>query len=234
MRTINFIVLGCGILLCCSCEILNIAQLTSQGGGLNQQTIIAGLKEALEIGSDNAVKQLSSAGGFNKNKLLRIGMPKELNKVTDTIRSIGLGFMVDNFEGKMNEAAEKASASAGPVFLNAIKNMTFDDAKKILNGPDTAATDYFKKNTSKELQKLYLPIVKEKMAEVGAVKMYNNLMDKYDAIPLKSKPKFNLESYVTDKALDGMFSVMADEEKKIRKDPVARTTELLKKVFGGQ
>jgi uncharacterized protein DUF4197 len=216
-----------------SCETLDFSNLQNfnSSGGLTTGKIVAGLKEALDSGTEDAVKQLSKDGGFAKNNSFRIGMPKELQNVTDTMKSIGLGFMLESFEKKMNEAAERASISAGPVFLAAIKQMKFNDAKEILYGSDTAATAYLKKTTSKKLIQLYKPIVGKSMKDVGAVKFYNELISKYDAIPFKSKPKFSLDDYITDKALNAMFSLLADEEKKIRKDPAARTTQLLQEVF---
>lgn len=234
MKYINIITSITILVLITSCETLKLADLGEwgAGGGLTTEKIIAGLKQALDMGTESAVNQLSQKGGFSNNKLYRIGMPKELVEVTDTMKKIGLGFMVTNFENRMNLAAEKASAQATPVFLDAIKQMTFSDAKKILNGPDTAATDYLKKTTFTKLTNLYQPIIKENMEKVGAVKYYNSLMAKYDAIPFKSKPRFSLDDYITKKALNAMFSELAKEETKIRTNPAARTTELLKQVFG--
>ena len=222
------------LLALASCETLKMVDLTkfNTSGALTTDKIIAGLKEALNAGSDNAVKELSKQGGFSQNDSYRIGMPKALSEVTDTMKTIGLGSMVADFENKMNKAAEQATASAGPVFMDAITQMKFSDAKKILDGSDTAATDYLRKTTYPKLMELYKPIIEKNMKEVGAVQLYNNLMSKYDAIPFKSKPKFSLEDYVTDKALDSMFTLLAVEEKKIRQNPAARTTELLKEVFG--
>jgi len=218
-----------------SCEILNslsgLQDITSQNH-LSNGKIIAGLKEALSKGTGNAVQRLSGNSGFSKNSPFHIGIPKELDKVASTMKNVGLGFMVDKFELKMNEAAKEASSSAGPVFMNAIKEMTFTDAENILHGSDTAATDYLKKTTSAKLIKLYKPIVVKNMKEVGVVDLYNQLMDKYDKLPFSSKPNFSLDSYITDKAITSIFSLMAEEEKKIRNNPMARTTALLKEVFG--
>lgn len=234
MKKIIFVSLSFIGLLFTSCETLDLARLSSltDSGGLSTNTIIAGLKEALNKGTDQAVDQLSQKGGFSRNSLFRIKLPQQLTDVKSTMKKLGLGFMVDSFENKMNEAAEQASKSAGPVFVDAIKQMTFADAKEILNGSDTAATDYLKKTTSKKLLELYKPIVTKNMEEVGVAQAYNKLISKYDALPFKSKPKLSLEEYITSKALHAMFSVLAEEEKKIRQDPTARTTELLQKVFG--
>lgn len=236
MKNLQWVLLVIFMVILTACETLKLGDLQqvldNSGGNLATDKIIAGLKQALDVGTENAVKQLSQNGGFSKSNLYRIGMPKELQDVGNTMKQLGLGFLVESFEGKMNEAAEQASSQAGPVFLDAIKQMTFADAKEILYGSDTAATDYLRKTTSAKLIKLYQPIVEKNMNAVGVVQTYSELMKKYDAIPFKSKPKFSLENYITDKALNGMFAVLAKEEKKIRKDPAARTTELLKEVFG--
>lgn len=234
MKKMNLIFAFAGMLFLSSCETLDVKSILDMGSsqGPGTEKIIAGLKQALDLGTGNAVQQLSKKGGFSKVSIYHIAMPKELKEVSDTLKSIGLGALVNNFESKMNKAAEHASSSAGPVFLDAIKDMKFSDAKKILDGPDTAATDYFKKTTSARLKEIYKPIIKKNMNEVGVVSIYNDIMSKYDAIPFKSKPEFSLENYITDKALNAMFSVVAEEEKKIRQNPSARTTELLRQVFG--
>lgn len=234
MKKIHLLTAFVLIITCTSCETLKIADLTnfSSVNKLSTAKIIAGLKEALTTGSNSAVKQLSQDGGFTKNRLYRIGIPEKLSGVTDTMKKVGLGFMVTEFEHKMNEAAEQATAVAGPVFVDAITQMNFTDAKEILSGNNNAATEYLWKTTYSKLFELYKPIVKAKMTKVGVAKVYNNLMSKYDAIPFKSKPKFSLEDYITNQSLDGMFDLLAVEEKKIRENPAARTTELLKEVFG--
>ncbi len=198
---------------------------------LNTETIASGLKQALSVGTENAVAQTSKAGGYWKNPSLKIPLPQDLQKFAETLRGIGLGSQVEVLEKKMNEGAEMAAASATPVFMGAIKNMTISDARGILKGTDTAATDYFREKTSNQLKLQYSPIIKKELDQVGAVKLYNDLYQKYSLIPLAPKLNVKLEDYVTEKALDGLFSVVAGEEKKIRQDPAARTTELLKKVF---
>jgi hypothetical protein len=220
-----------------SCETTNLANAANsiltatQGGELTEGTVIAGLKEALAVGTGNAVVQTSASGGFADNKRLRIPTPEKISKVTDTLRKVGMGATVDRFEAKMNEAAERAAGEAKPVFINAIRQMSFADARAILKGGDTAATDYFRSKTETELERRFQPVISRKMNEVGAVQVYNDLVDRYNKIPLTKKPAFTLEEYVTAEALDGLFLVLADEEKKIRRDPAARTTELLRQVF---
>lgn len=201
-------------------------------GALNTETIVAGLKQALEVGTNNAVKATSRTGGYWDNLAIRILMPEKLKSVASTLRKVGLGAQVDAFERKMNEAAESAAAHAAPIFVNAIKDMTFADAKGILSGGNTAATDYFRAKTSEGLTSLYLPIVKSKMRELGVMKAYDDLLARYLRLPLAPKPTVSIEQYVTDKGLAGLFNVLGKEERLIRENPAARTTELLRRVFG--
>ena len=198
---------------------------------INTETIVSGLKQALSVGTENAVAQTSKEGGYWKNPSLKIPLPKDLQKFADTLRGIGLGSQVEVLEKKMNEGAEMAAASATPVFINAIKSMSISDARGILGGKETAATDFFREKTYNQLKTQYSPVIGKELDQVGAVKLYNELYQKYSLIPLVPKPNVKLEDYVTEKALDGLFSVVGEEEKKIRQDPAARTTELLKKVF---
>ena len=204
------------------------------GGELSLSTISAGLRQALEKGTGNAVAELSRAGGYADNRALRIPAPPELDRVAQTLRKVGLGALVDNFESKMNRGAEQAAARAKPVFWRAIREMSFADAKGILSGGETAATDYFRATIGDDLAKLYKPIVTKAMEGVGAVTAYNDLVKRYNALPLTKKPVLDLESYATQKAMDGLFSVVAREEKAIRENPAARTTDLLRKVFAKQ
>ena len=201
---------------------------------LTDSTIANGLKEALSKGTNAAVGYLSRDGGYSKNLLYKITAPDELKNFTKTLRNIGLGSQVDYFEGKMNEAAEQACAKAGPIFLDAISDMTLEDVRKILMGSKTAATDYFKNKTSMALQAEYFPIVRSKMEEIGLIKDYNTLLARYNKIPFTPKVNFQVEQYVTDKALNGLFSKLAETEKDIRENPAARTTSLLKRVFAEQ
>ena len=221
-----------------SCETTQMNQVANAllgpngGGELSLDVIIAGLKEALEVGTANAVRQTSARGGFADNLKLRIKSPDKIRKVTDTMKKIGMGAQVDHFEAKMNEAAEQAAGQATTVFVNAVRQMTITDAKKILQGKDTAATEYFRKKTEVELTARFEPIVSKHMQQVGAVDAYNRLIDRYHAIPLVPRANFDAEDYVTEQALNGLFLVISDEERKIRENPAARTTELLRRVFG--
>jgi hypothetical protein len=211
--------------------------LGSIGGGdraLSLDTIVAGLKEALRVGTGNAVRSTSKADGYWANAAIRIPMPPELQKFGSALRGLGLGQSVDSFEKRMNQAAEQAAVEAAPVFLDAIKQMTFDDARRILKGQATEATDYFRGKTTDPLKAKYRPMVRAQMEKVGAVREYNALMERYRKIPLAPKPKFDLDEYVTAKALDGLFLVLGQEERRIRENPAARTTELLRTVFGAR
>ena len=202
---------------------------------LDEGTIVAGLKEALKVGTHHAVRLTSMRNGFLGTDLIRIPLPNSLDPLASALRTVGLGSQVDELEVAMNRAAERAAGEAGAVFWSAIRAMTIDDARGILNGGDTAATDYFRRVTSRPLFERFEPIVERKMEEVGLVRLYDRLANQYRAIPLigSAKPPPEIEGYVTDKALDGLFTVLAQEERKIRTDPSARVTELLRRVFGG-
>jgi len=206
--------------------------LNLSGGPLDSATVAQGLKEALTVGTQRSVEKLAQPGGYAKDTALRLLVPEQLDTVARTMRRLGLGGMVDDFEGKMNAAAEEAASKAVPVFASAVRAMTFEDAMGILQGGPTAATDYFKTRTSEQLRGMYAPIVRAKMDEVGTAKVYNSLMERYNAIPLASKPDFSLDTYVTDKALDGLFLQLGKMEQDIRENPAARTTALLRRVFG--
>ena len=200
--------------------------------GLDEETIIAGLKEALEIGTKKAVEIVSKTDGYLKNSAIYIPLPEELNDFANTLRKIGMKKDVDRFINDMNHAAEKAATGAADIFVDAIKKMTLQDARKILQGADNAATVYFEKNTRNKLYDVFYPVVKSAMDKVGLTKLFKFLLDAYNRIPGMKKINFELNKYITDKGLDGLFLMLAKEEKKIRDDPAARVTDLLKKVFG--
>lgn len=230
------LVIACSMVLS-SCASLQIPDLTGILPGeapLTEQKVARGLKEALTIGTQRTSATLSATGGFSSNSLLRIALPEEFNTVASRLRSIGLGGEVDSFELKMNQAAEKAAGEAFDVFSTAIVNMSLTDAFSILNGPQNAATTYFKKETSTELANRFEPVVKSAMEQVGVYTVYSQLVESYNAIPLVRPVTVDLEAYIVQRTLSGMFSVLESEELKIREDPLARTTELLKSVFGSR
>jgi hypothetical protein len=205
-----------------------------QGVSLDAQTVAAGIKEALRVGTDRTVTTTSKIDGFLGNALIRIALPEQFDTVAKTLRSVGLGKQVDDLEVAMNRAAERAAGEAREVFWNAVSQITIEDAFGILNGADDAATKYFRSHTEASLHERFKPIVEEKMSEVGLYKIYNELTDYYNKLPLVTTPALDLDEYVTEHALDGLFTVLGQEEKRIREDPLARTTELLRRVFGSR
>ena len=204
------------------------------GGGLSDEKIGSGLQEALKVGTGNAVTQTGTVDGFLLNKAIKILMPKTLQNMEQPLRMVGYGPQIDDFVVGMNRAAEKAVPFAKEIFWDAIGQMTFDDARKILNGNDTAATDYFKAKTSKNLHTAFRPPVENVMNQVGVTRQYNDLMGNYQSVPFAKSITFDIHQYVTEKATDGIFYVVAQEEKKIRTNPAARATNLLKEVFGSR
>ncbi|MFQ5964487.1 MAG: DUF4197 domain-containing protein [Candidatus Scalinduaceae bacterium] len=208
-----------------------------KGIGLESQkksaegNIISGLKEALSIGTENAVNSVSKVNGYFGNQTIKILMPEKINMVADSLRKIGYQKQVDDFILSMNRAAEKAAPKAISFFVDSIKEMTFEDAKKILNGGNTAATDYFKTKTNQKLYKAFKPIISSSMSEVNVTRFYKDMISKYTTLPFMKFESLDIDHYVTNKALDGLFYMIGQEEKKIRTEPAARVTELLKKVF---
>ncbi len=205
------------------------SRLDQAGSGNNE--IVSGLKEALSIGTQKAVELVSQEDGYFGHELIKILMPEEMKKVTDALAAIGFQKQVDEFIMSMNRAAEKAAPAAVSIFVGAIKAMSIEDAANILRGEDTAATEYFKENTSEDLYAAFNPIISAAMEEVGVTQTYTRLMDKYSSLPFVSEIAIDLDEYVTQKSLDGLFFMVGEEEKKIRTDPAARVTDLLKKVF---
>ncbi|NVK21687.1 MAG: DUF4197 domain-containing protein [Kangiellaceae bacterium] len=221
-----------------SCKTTDVQRVLDGIAGVNQplseQTVIAGLKQALQVGTENTVFKTNRDGGFSSNPLIKILIPEKMDKLASTLRTIGLGSKVDKFELQMNRAAESAAGEAKQVFYSAISGMTLQDAWGILRGGDNAATNYFKRVTESSLRQKFQPIITTNMQKVGFYNDYQKLLDTYNALPLTKKEDYSIETYVMNEALDGLFTLVAEEEAKIRKDPVARTTELLRKVFAQQ
>jgi hypothetical protein len=204
----------------------------TDSGSLDTNTVISGLKEALSIGSQRAIDNISKTDGFLKNPDIKIPLPPQVEKVGGLMRQFGMSGLADEFETSMNRAAEDAAPQATTIVINAIKAMSIEDAKKILNGPDDAATQYFKEKTSNDLSSLFRPTVESSLDQVGSTRYYNQLSDQVAALPVVGQNlNVNLPDYVTEQALNGLFTMLAVEEKKIRENPAARTTELLKTVF---
>lgn len=192
-----------------------------------------GLKAALEKGAGFAVSSLSAENGYFNNPLVKIPFPQEAQFAADALNSIGLGSLVTEFEKLLNKGAEEGAKMALPIFTNAIKQMTFADVKNILFGGENAATNYFKEKTTVQLTDAFSPHIKTSLDQVNATKIWTDITNKYNSIPFTNKKvETDLVKYATGKALDGLFLKVAEEEAKIRKDPIARTSELLRKVFG--
>ncbi len=202
------------------------------GNNLSTDKVTRGLKEALSIGVDKAVATASQKDGYFNNPNIKIPLPSEITKLESFLDAAGLGKQVDDFELSMNRAAEQAAPKAKDIFLDAITQMSISDAQKILEGGDNAATLYFKDKTYGNLQEIFEPIVHTSMSETGVTRTYQEIEEKVDSIPFAGSLNLDLDKYVTDKALDGLFFLVAEEEKKIREDPAARATDLLKEVFG--
>jgi hypothetical protein len=196
-----------------------------------QEQVVEGLKEALSIGTQNATKQLSGVDGFFANAAVKILMPPEAKSVEKTLRQVGMGSLVDKTILSLNRAAEDAAKSATPIFVDAIKQMTIDDAVGILRGSDSAATIYFKQKTTPALTAAFSPVIKQSLDKVDATKYWGQTFSVYNKFSTKPV-NTDLTAYVTQKAIDGIFYEVALEEQKIRKDPAARVTDLLKSVFG--
>jgi hypothetical protein len=193
--------------------------------------IVAGLKQGLSMGEEKGAALLAAEDGFFKNELLKIMLPPEAVKAEKTLRSIGLGKQVDEAILSMNRGAEEACKKAAPIFIDAIKQMSVKDAVTILKGADTAATAYLQGTTSTALATSFRPVIEESLKKVNATKYWESLVSNYNKVSLK-KINPDLSSYVTERAMSGIFYQIAQEEKKIRRDPLARSTDLLKKVFG--
>lgn len=208
--------------------------LKSGGEAAGMDEIIQGLKEALQIGSEQAVSLASQADGFYKNPKIKIPLPGAVQKVETLLRGAGFASQVDAFDLSMNRAAEQAAPEAKALFLDAIQGMTITDAQKILKGRENEATLYFEEKTSGRLKEIFKPAVHQSMSEVGATRSFQTLNDQLKSIPLAGSLSFDLDQYVTDGTLKGLFALVAEEEAKIRTNPTARVTDLLQKVFGSR
>ena len=202
-----------------------------QPGGLNDAKIASGLKEALQIGTQNAVNLTGRLDGYFRNEAIKILMPEKLQTLEKGLRLVGYGPRVDEFVLSMNRAAERAAPRAKAIFWDAIGEMSFEDARKILNGGDTAATDYYQDKTTDRLAAAFRPVVDKAMNEVGVTRRYKELIGRYEAIPFVTSERFDIDQYVVTRALGGLFCVVGEEERKIRTNPTARVTDLLQEVF---
>lgn len=206
----------------------------SQQQALTTAEVADGLKEALIKGISNGSDLASQLDGYFKNPEIKIPFPPEVKKVEDKLRQVGLGNEVDKFVLTLNRGAEDAAKEAKPIFITAIKSMTIQDAWGILRGQPDAATQYLKRTTTAQLKEKFKPVIQNSLNKVNATKYYGDIVTQYNKIPFTDDVNPNLDDYATDRAIEGLFTMIAKEEKNIRQDPVARTTELLKKVFGAQ
>lgn len=236
-NTFSMILIGTAVLSTPSCDVLmqmsdEMAQGMSTNLPLTEAEVSSGLKEALKIGITNTVLQTSAENGYLDNSLIRIPFPEEAAKVKSTLTDLGFGNLVSQFEESMNHAAEQASAKATDLFVDAISKMSITDAMSILNGADDAATQYLKRTTGTQLEAEFKPIVDQALNTVEVTKYWGQITSTYNQIPFVTPVNTDLSNYVTQSAIDGLFTMVAQEEKDIRENPQARVTDLLKRVFG--
>ncbi|HOD10783.1 MAG TPA: DUF4197 domain-containing protein [Flavobacterium sp.] len=227
------LLLGCFTLTSCA-ELQQVANQLPNLGQTQGIDISGGLKEALNNGISKQVTKLTATDGFFKNEMVKILLPEELQKVDNTLRKIGMGKLADEGLKVLNRAAEDAVKESTPIFVDAIKGMSFNDAKNILMGNESAATSYLQNSTTTALYAKFNPVIKNSFTKVGADKVWANIITKYNSVPLVKKVNPDLTDYTTNKALEGVFKMIAVEEKSIRNNLNSRTSDLLKKVFALQ
>ena len=215
-------------------ELQDVVNQLPKGGVLNNAEIASGLRQALDFGIDKQVTKLTQKDGFYKNELVKILLPDELKKVDKALRDIGLDNLADEGLKVLNRAAEDAVSEATPIFVNAVKEITFNDAKNILLGSDDAATQYLVLRTNTELYDKFQPVISNSFSKVGADQIWENLINRYNAIPFTGNVNPDLTDYVTNEALKGVYTMIAVEEEQIRNKVSSRTTDLLRKVFALQ
>jgi len=239
MKKISTLVLCSALLYACTTAQINktlgtVSDALNTDKALTSEEVGAGLKEALKKGISKGADEVSQLDGYFKNPNIKIPFPPEVKKVETKLRQLGMGSQVDRFVMTLNRGAEDAAKGAKPIFISAITSMTIQDAWNILKGEENAATNYLKRVTSEQLLAKFRPIMKNSLEKVNATKFYSDIVNTYNKVPFVQKVNPDLEEYASQKAVDGLFFMIAKEEKNIRKDPLARTTELLKKVFGAQ
>lgn len=232
-RVIPFIIAGSMISITPSCDVLTEMSSTMQTNlPLTEAEVSSGLREALKVGIKNAVTQTSAENGYYGNSLIKIPFPPEAQRVKSTLTDLGMNSLVDRFEESMNHAAEQASAKATDIFVDAITQMTINDAMGILNGENDAATQYLKRTTGERLRGEFSPIIQSALESVKVTQYWDDITTQYNKIPFVTPVNTDLTDYVTRQAIDGLYLMVAAEERKIRENPEARVTELLKRVFG--
>ncbi len=219
------------IFLLTSCA--ELEQLAMSGGGpLTETEVVNGLKQALEIGAQRAAGNASEEGGFLNNELIFIAFPSEAQQVERTLRGLGAGSLVDDFVRTMNRSAELAAREAAPIFGDAVRAMTIEDAFTILRGEPNAATLYFRGATSDRLENAFTPVIESALNQTPATSLWTEITTMYNNIPFVNPVETDLAAYTTQNAIDGLFTLLEQEEAAIRQDPVKRTTDLLRRVFG--
>ena len=238
MKKIGFYIL---VLLASGCTSVQLSQtMNAVKGVLDEETpltsgqVADGLKEALTQGIKKGASMASATDGFFKNANIKIPFPPEVQNVQDKLRQVGMGKMVDDFVLTLNRGAEEAAKEAAPIFVSAITSMTIEDAWGILKGEKNSATVYLEKATSSQLNEAFSPVIERALEKVNATKYYSDLVNAYNKIPFVQKVNPDLQGYATQKAMDGLFYMVAQEEEKIRTEPLARATDLLKRVFAEQ
>jgi hypothetical protein len=238
MKFIQWTIVGASLALCMGCTTAQInstantiEKVLAENSQVSTEEVGRGLKEALTQGVSKGSSQASQVDGYFKNSLLKILMPPEMQKVNTKLRSLGFNKLMDDFELSLNRGAEEAAKEAKPIFVNAITSMTIQDAWNILKGEHDAATVYLKRTTNSELYTSFKPVIQNSLQKVNATKYYTDIITTYNKIPLVEKVNPDLNDYVTNKAIDGLFILVKEEEANIRNNPSARATELLKKVF---
>lgn len=234
IKRILALVIVCNLTACA--ELQQVVDTLPQGtsSALGNTDIAAGLRQALDLGIEKQVTKLTAEDGFFKNELVKIVLPEELQKVDSALRKVGLSSLADEGLKVLNRAAEDAVSEATPIFVNAVKDITFDDAKTILLGEDNAATSYLTTKTEADLYTKFKPVINNSFSKVGADKIWSNLITKYNNLPLTSDVNPDLTDYVTTEALEGVYTMIAVEELEIRNSAASRSTDLLKKVFALQ
>ncbi|RFS14781.1 DUF4197 domain-containing protein [Emticicia sp. C21] len=213
-------------------KVLDNISKSTQGGGLSTEEVISGLKQALQVGINKGADSASRLNGYYLNPIIKIAFPPEVAKVEAALRKVGLGGEVDKFVMALNRGAEEAAKEAKPIFINAIFSMNISDAWGILRGEKNAATMYLKRTTSDQLIAAFSPVVEKALQKTQATRYYTDLANTYNRLPFVQKVNPDLKGYATQKAIDGLFILVENEEAKIRENPWARTTDLLKRVFG--
>ncbi|GAB3509999.1 DUF4197 domain-containing protein [Emticicia fontis] len=213
-------------------KVLDNISKSTQSGGLSTDEVISGLKQALQVGINKGADSASQVNGYYLNPIIKIPFPPEVERVESALRKVGLGGEVDKFVMALNRGAEEAAKEAKPIFINAILSMNFSDAWAILRGEKNSATMFLKRTTSDQLIAKFSPVVEKALAKTQATRYYTDLATTYNKLPFVQKVNPDLKGYATQKAIDGLFILVENEEAKIRENPWARTTDLLKKVFG--